>query len=144
MTHEHEHAAFAHKTERPSFARDSTAASLGIPVEHRQHPTVGEFIGLVNRVENLQSDCARALSESGSIDDADARGIAPSLADRYETAELMLRVVHAVLTDRLNGGVPVAENPGYITSKLNAALSRYGLEVANHQLAQAPEPTDPL
>src|SRR5215210_4321397 len=118
MSHEHEHPVLSQQAEQPSFTPESTASGLGIPVEHREHPTVIGFIALVNRVENLQSDCSRAQSEAGRTSDLDAPGVSPSLTDRYETAELMLRAVHAVLTDRLNGGLAIADNPGYVKGKL--------------------------
>jgi hypothetical protein len=130
------------------FSFDATATHLGIPKENWVNPSVREFVGLYNRVQQLQLDLDQASithlrrSRVGSLfstpteeleqERQEVRGMNPSMPDRYRRAELMMRATLELLSDNFNGN---PAEPNYIKSKLNGAINGIGLEVTH-----APQP----
>src|SRR4051794_27438877 len=89
------------------FSFEATAQSLGVPRENWGNPTVREFVGSFNSIQQLQADLSEASSRSlrqgtvGGLFGTPAEtlqrtarevgGMNPSLARRYSRAELLMR-----------------------------------------------------
>lgn len=116
----------------PHESFEGTAVFMGIPRESWQDPEIQRFVGLVNRVRQLQEDLtiADAGNMSSRIDPQRYlelnRGLKPPLSDRYSSAELLMRVAIQILEQGFNGAVV---NPDYLQGKLNVAVGGYGLKV---------------
>lgn len=123
------------------FSFEATATRLGIPTENWEHPIVREFIELLNRAQQLQMDFSVAdvknsvwlsgkPSEERIQHAHDTGAMVPALADRYISAELLLRATIEILKDGFRGN-PVGV--GYLKNKIDVAIARYGLVVTREQ-----------
>jgi hypothetical protein len=109
------------------FSFEETAKSLGVPKEQWHNPTVERFVNLANRVENLRVDFATADAKQIAGHE-EQPAVDPTLEVRYENAEVLLGVVHAVLADGLAGGTPLRDDPlAFLKTNLNDVIRRYGL-----------------
>lgn len=133
----------------PYESPEGTARYLGIPVENISNPIVKEFIDFINRVHGLQEDLAIAASERSILRvineptrdrQEQYRGISamsPKLADRYSSAELLMRSAATMLEAGLAGN---EADPAYMRRKLNAAVGHYGLKVVDDTIPNEQSP----
>ena len=152
---EHRGGANSQPEDTTDFSFDSTATHLGIPKENLDNQAVREFVGLYNRVQQLQLDLSAAStthlrrSRVGELfgtpadeleqESGEVGGMNPTLSNRYGRAELLMRVAMELLSDGFQGE---PAHPDYVRSKLNAAVNGLGLEVT--ESTDRPDSLDPL
>lgn len=121
-----------YKTEEDDFSFELIADRLNIPQDNWESRPVRQFVELYRRTLQLQHDLSRAVydyqasPEERAQREALTEGMEPTLSERYSRAEILGRVMGAVMEEGFNGK-HFSEN--YLTAKLNVAINPYGLQV---------------